>query len=294
MTGALIAAASGVGFGLFQSVNVRAARGVDPFVSTFIQLVIASAAMLVVTAAAGDLAELDGAPGWALVDFAIAGLLHFLAGWTLLNISQRRIGAARSSPLLTTVPVFGVAVAAVTLGQLPGVLGLAAIGVIVVGAWIVAARGAGPSGERTTPTDALPGLLCALCWAVSPVFTLRGLEHLNSPLLGVTVGLVASALAYGVALTLHRRTGAWTGFGGSALGIKALAGVLVAVATWGRWAALDFIDVGPVLALGLLSVPIVLFLAPRFAGRHLEHVDRRVWLGAGLVVGGSLLLIGAA
>lgn len=294
MTGVLIAAASGVGFGLFQSVNVRAARGVDPFVSTFLQLLVAAAVLLVVTAGAGELSALEGAPAWALLDFAVAGLLHFLAGWTLLNISQRRIGAARSSPLLTTVPVFGVAVAAVTLGQLPGALGLVAIAVMVAGAWIVAARGHPASGP-TRPADVLPGLLCALCWAVSPVFTLRGLEGLDSPLVGVTVGLVASALAYGLALLAHRRAGAWSGFGGSALGVKLLAGALVGAATWGRWAALDFTDVGPVLALNLLSVPIVLFLAPRFAGRHLEHVDRRVWLGAGLVVGGALLLlIGAA
>jgi len=72
-----------------------------------------------------------------------------------------------------------------------------------------------------------------------------------------------------------------------------ISGVLVALSIWGRWVALDLADVGVVLALNLLAVPTVLLLAPVVAGRHLEHVDPRIWLGAGLVVAGSLILIGA-
>ncbi|MDP9294754.1 MAG: hypothetical protein M3O90_10100, partial [Actinomycetota bacterium] len=55
--------------------------------------------------------------------------------------------------------------------------------------------------------------------------------------------------------------------------------------------ALDDETVGVVLALNLVSVPIVLFLAPLMVGRHLEHVTWRVWAGAVLVVAGSLALI---
>jgi hypothetical protein len=55
--------------------------------------------------------------------------------------------------------------------------------------------------------------------------------------------------------------------------------------------ALDLAAVGVVLALSLLAVPVVLLLAPVFIGGHLEQVSARVWLGAGLVVGGTLVLI---
>jgi hypothetical protein len=41
-------------------------------------------------------------------------------------------------------------------------------------------------------------------------------------------------------------------------------------------------------------VPVVLIGAPLVSGRHVEHVTARVWLGAALVVGGSLLLIAVA
>src|SRR5919107_3103729 len=144
MSGALLAAASGLGFGLFQTTNARAlrgSRGEDPFASTLVQISVAALALTAVSLATGELADALDAPLWALGDFALAGLLHFLAGWSLLNLSQQRIGAARTSPLLTTVPVFGVVIAVVTLGQVPGPVALVAIAVMVLGAWVVATRG---------------------------------------------------------------------------------------------------------------------------------------------------------
>ena len=48
-------------------------------------------------------------------------------------------------------------------------------------------------------------------------------------------------------------------------------GAIVALATWGRWVALDIEDVGVVLALSLLSVLAVLILAPLVGGRQSER-----------------------
>ena len=128
MTAALWAVASGVGFGLFQSLNRRALVDIeDPYVSTFINLVIATLALLGVALATEDVGRLLDAGAWPLIAFAAAGIMHFLLGWTFLNLSQRRIGAARTSPLLTMTPVFALAVAAIAVGQLPGLGALAAI-----------------------------------------------------------------------------------------------------------------------------------------------------------------------
>jgi drug/metabolite transporter (DMT)-like permease len=287
VTGALWAAASGVGFGLFQSLNRRAVRDIeDPYVSTFIQLVIAAVVLVGASLATEDLSRLADADAWSLIAFAAAGVVHFLLGWTFLNISQRRIGAARTSPLLTMSPVFGVVLAALTVGQLPSAVALAAIVPMVLGAYLVAG-----GGREARGADAVPGLACALMWAVSPVLTLEGLDGLDSPLLGVTLGMVASVAAYGVFL-VGRRTGLRVGaIDREAMTFKLVAGLLVALATWWRWLAIDGTPVAVVLALALLSVPVVLFVSPLLVGRHLEHVTRRVWAGAALVVGGSLVLI---
>lgn len=292
MSGALLAAASGLGFGLFQSVNVRALRATeDSYASTFVQVGVAALVLAAASIGAGQLDGVLDAPLWAIGDFALAGLLHFLAGWSLLNLSQQRIGAARTSPLLTTVPVFGIVIAAVTIGQLPGAIALTAIALMCAGAYVVAMRG---GLESPRVTDALPGLGCAFLWALSPVFILRGLEGFDSPVAGLTVGLIVSVALYAPLYALWRGgTRAWAAVKGSVGKLKLLAGVLVAVSTWWRWAALEDATVGAVLALNLLSVPVVLFLAPVIAGRHIERVTAGLWAGAALVVSGALILIAA-
>jgi drug/metabolite transporter (DMT)-like permease len=286
----VLAAASGVGFGLFQSVNVRALRGSeDSYASTFVQVGIAAVALAAVSLASGELSGVLDAPLWAIGDFALAGLLHFLAGWSLLNLSQHRIGAARTSPLLSTTPIFGVAIALATVGQVPGVITLLAIALMCLGAYLVATR-----GRREAPrfTDALPAFGCAFLWALSPIFIIKGLEGLDSPLVGLTIGLVVAVVASVPLYGLWRGAGpAWQAVTGATERLKVVAGVLVGLATWWRWAALEDAPVGVVLALNLVSVPIVLFLAPVVAGRHLERVTAGVWAGAGLVVGGALILV---
>jgi drug/metabolite transporter (DMT)-like permease len=288
VTGAQWAAASGILFGLFQSVNRRAVRDMDAYVSTFLQLAVAALVLAAASLTTQDLGRLGEATAWSLVAFALAGLVHFLAGWTFLNLSQKRIGAARTSPLLTLTPVFGLALAALTLGQLPSAVALAAIVPMIAGAYLVSS-----SGPAAGIRDARFGLACALMWALSPLLTVEGLDGLPSPLLGVTIGMLAAVIAYGALLAPRGRLRLRAVRRG-ALAVKLLAGVLVALATWWRWIALDDADVGVVLALNLVSVPIVLFLAPLLSGRQLEQVSGRVWGGAALVVAGSLALIGVA
>jgi drug/metabolite transporter (DMT)-like permease len=167
-------------------------------------------------------------------------------------------------------------------------------------------------------TASLFGLGTALCWAVSPILIRQGLRDLPSPLLGVTIGLVAATLAYGLALPLrglarrsrtrgarrrrllspqviearHRYVIAALGlrFTREALAWKLAAGGLVAVSTWARWSSVALVPVAVVLALGLLSVPTVLAAAPALVGRQAERVTAAVLAGSALVVAGALLI----
>jgi uncharacterized membrane protein len=120
----------------------------------------------------------------------------------------------------------------------------------------------------------------------------RGLEGFDSALAGLAVGLVVcvaaclAVFAVGGGGALNRQT-----IMGAGAILKLVAGLLVAVATWWRWAALEDVTVGGVLALSLLSVPVVLLLAPVISGRHLERVTVDIWAGAALVVVGALILV---
>jgi drug/metabolite transporter (DMT)-like permease len=289
VSGVLWATASGIGFGVFQSLNRRAIRGIeDPYVSTFLQLAVATAILVVASLVSEDLSQLGEASGEAIAIFAIAGVIHFVLGWLLLNVSQARIGASRTAPLITLTPLFGLGLAAVALGELPSAAALAAIAPIMLGAWLLATRG---GGDFTIERDSVYALGTAFMWALSAVLTVEALEGLDSPLLGVTLGLLAATAALGGALAARGSLGAIRSIARNTLALKLVAAVLVAFATWFRLLALGETDVGVVLATNLMGVPVTLVLAPVVVGRHLEQADARVWLGGALVVAGVLALI---
>ena len=289
MTGVLWATAAGIGFGLFQSVNRRALRDIeDPYVSTFLQLAVATGILVLASLLSEDLSQLGDASGEAIALFALVGVIHFVLGWLFLNVSQMRIGASRTAPLITLTPLFGVALAAVTLGELPSLGALVAIVPVVIGAWILAAGGAsGVAIER----DSIFAFGTAFMWALSAVLTVEALEGLDSPLLGVTIGLLAATATLGGVLAARGSLGTMRLIARNALGLKLLAAALVAFATWFRLLALDVTAVAVVLAANQVTVPITLLLAPIMVGRHLEQAGSRVWLGGALVVAGVLALI---
>ena len=143
MSGVIWATASGLGFALFQVVNARAVQRLDDaYLSTFFQLVSASVVLVVLSVATGELALLDDLTAWAIVSFTIAGAVHFFMGWTLLNVSQHRIGAARTAPLLATVPLWGIGIAAVVYGELPPTAAWIGIVAMVAGALTVSSPAA--------------------------------------------------------------------------------------------------------------------------------------------------------
>lgn len=297
MSGALWALAAGAGFGLFQSINREAVRGMDVYIATFVQLVVSSIVLIVISLVTEDVRLIFNASIVTILNFAAAGFLHFLIGWTFLNASQKKIGAARTSPLIGTTPLFAAIIAAVTLHEFPTWLELIGIGIIVFGVYFVSAQTAtstvGDNSRQRFSVDLRASwlaLAAAFCWSLSPIFIRYGLQGLDSPLLGVTVGVTASALGYAVVLLWQRER--WLGgpITNEAWTFKLIAGVLVGLSTWMRWVALDLAPVAVVLALTMISTPLVILLSPLISGRHLERVTSMLWMGTSLILSGALLL----
>jgi drug/metabolite transporter (DMT)-like permease len=282
----------------------------DVLVATFLQLFVSAIVLLLLTAAFIDRAVVQQLTVTAVANFSLAGILHFFIGWTFLNASQKLIGAARTSSLIGTIPIFGAFFAALTLAEVPTFLGLLFILLIVGGVYLVndakvhqvpvpAAAGRAVSlpmapvqeGKAIGMRSLRYGLAAAVCWSLSPTFIRYGLAEVDAPLLGVTVGIVASALGYALVLLVRRSQGLLGPVALDALAYKVVAAVLVALATWLRWVSLDLTTVAIALALSLFSVPVVNVLSPLVNGRDLERVTPQVWLGSGLIVAGSLFLI---
>ena len=292
MTGPALAAAAGLGFGVFQTLNRRAVGGMnDAYLATFLQLVTALAVLIVASLSTEDLALLGDATAISLFYFSLAGVIHFSLGWTLLNMSQMRIGAARTSPLLATTPVFGAVIAILILQEVPMAVVWLGVALVTAGALVVSLERVAEEGWGVPWRDTFPGIATAMAWAVSPILIKEGLEGLPSPLLGLTLGMVVAVLVYAIALPLRPSVEGPALGSRISLAFKLLAGIMVGLSVWARWAALDYTSIAVVLALGLLSVPIVLLLSPMLMGRHVERVTVQIWLGAALVVVGGLVLV---
>lgn len=290
MSGAAWAALSGVGFGCFQTLNGAANRGLTgAMLGTFLQLVVATVVLLVAALLTEDVSMIFEASPRVIAIFAAAGVIHFLIGWTTLNVSHARIGAARTSPLLATTPLFGLLIAAVSIGQVPTPLGYTGVALVISGAMLAMSRG--PGEHQDALRDAAFGLATAAAWAISSVLITEGLQDFASPLLGVTVGVLAATLCYGTFLLLVKPSRLRQRQESGAVRLKVLAGAVVALATWGRWLALEGAPVATVLALSLLSVPTVMALVAFLPGGQDEPITGQTLTGAGLVIFGCLLLL---
>jgi len=301
MLGEILASLAGVGFGIFQSMNRRAAFGIDTLRATFTVLFVSAIFLGVVSLVFEDLDLLWNAPMSAWVLFIIAGLIHFLLGWTLLNISQRRIGAARTGALIGTTPLFATILAAIMLGEWLKPMAVVGVIIVVVGVYFTTPKVNKStvttnlsSAEISSPTglrSALFGLATALCWAISPVFIRQALKGLPSPLLGVELGMIACALSYGILLLFQRNRPADGAPSRESLILLTIGGVISGAAIWARWAAIEITSVAIVTTLSLFSVVVVMILSPIIVGGKQEKPTARAIFGAIMIVIGSVVLV---
>jgi drug/metabolite transporter (DMT)-like permease len=239
-----------------------------------------------------DLFLLLQAPASVFINFGLAGLIHFFLGWTLLTISKKKVGAARTGALVGATPLFATLVAALAFDEFLSLPVLVGVVTVVAGVYFVSVAGKNETNPvRFSWRDSIFGLGVALCFSISPIFIRGGLDQMDSPLLGVTIGMALSAIAYGIILLLRREKLNLNQIPRESLYYQLAAGLFVGSSTWIRWLALSLAPVAVVLALGRLNVPIVIILSIFLVGQKEERVTGRVWLGATLVVAGSLLLI---
>ena len=295
ISGAFWAVFAGVGFGFFQAFNRKAGRGMgDAYRATFILLAVSALILVTASLAGEDVRLLKDLSLRAYLNFGLAGFVHFFLGWTFITISQVRIGAARTGALVGATPLFATIVGVLFFDEflsLPVFLGIA---IVLLGVYFVSWERASlraNNGRTLHWRDSVFGLATAVCFAASAIFIRAGLAELDSPLLGVTIGMVISAGAYGIGLLVRRRPSNTGTIERQAMVFQILAGIFVGFSTWMRWIALDMAPVGVVLSLGRLNIPVVLIVAPLIVGRQNEQVTPRVWSGAVLTIIGSLLLI---
>jgi drug/metabolite transporter, DME family len=278
-----------VAFGVTQTLNRKSNKVLGPYRTAFGLLVVVEVALLATVVFSGEINLISSAPLWSLTSFSIATLFHFGAGWTLLAMSQQRVGVARTGALVSAAPLIGTIAAALLLDEPLGLLTVLGVLVVVGGVALL-------SLSSNAPVDGSPGrgvpwhaLTVAVLWGLSPILVRKGLEGLPYPILGLTIGLGLTVAIYGLGLTL---TGRWgPGFPSRGLLWVFLGGLTGALAISAQWISFNLTTIAIALSLQQTAVLVVVVLAPIMFREPIERLSIPLLFGTAAVLAGTTLVV---
>ena len=310
-------------FGFSQLASRKGLTGIAVDQGTFIMIVVSTGLMAIPFFWLGGPALVRQASLIGLAYFVLAGLIHFVGGFTLMNTSISRIGAARTGSLIATTPLFATFLAALTLKELVTVPLIIGVVVVIVGVRVIGSGrptqtkaaqstqktaaetqmaapeetrlgivAGGSSGMFGLSGESFFGLLAALSWGFSPVLIKKGLESLPSPIIGLTLAMASAGVMHAIILGMRGRLRpVLSSLGQSAALWQTGAGALVGLGTLCRWIALSFTTAAMVTTLSRASLLITVGLGGVLLGRELEPVNSRIRWGATLIVMGSIIVV---
>jgi DME family drug/metabolite transporter len=226
----------------------------------------------------------------ALPYFVVAGLFSpALVRW-LYFISLERIGASVSSSVLATGPAFTAIVALVLLNE--KITPQIALGIMVIIAGIVIFERKMHNGAQVggrAGKDLLFPLFSALFLSFAIVSRKLGLNILDSPLFGVTIGFGTSLVIYLIACLAFKKLRSSLLIKKEDLPCFCAAGISLTAAWLTMFYALSFGDAVIVTPLSSLHPLFVLVLGYFFLGK-VERITPGIVAGVCAVVAGVLLI----
>ena len=286
MTGTSWALVAAICFGFGQLLNRKSNQLIDAYRTTFGLLVVVETLLITRALLTGDLGLLATAPLASLVAFVVATLIHFVGAWTLLALSQQRIGVARTGALVAASPLVGTLLAAAFLDE-PLTWGIA-VGVTLAagGVALISMSGRSDDGGWARPWFALG---VALLWGTSPLLIRLGLRGFDQPVLGLTAGLVVCVVVYAIALSVSR---AWRRpLPGAALGWISLGGAVSTLAISAQWLSFGLTTIAVSITIQQLSTLVVVAMVPLLFHEPFERLNVRFLIGTAAMLGGTAIVV---
>jgi uncharacterized membrane protein len=191
---------------LISGTTIIMKKGIERTNPTSAMLVVTLSGTLVLLAISLPLVQLTHLKSKAFLLFILAGVLSpALVRW-LYFISLDRIGPSMSSSIVSTGPAFTAIIAAVFLNEKLTVsvsLGI----LLIIGGIITFERDIGASGKFAVghKKDLIFALLSAIIVGLAIVIRKMGLNILDEPLFGVTVGFTTSLVFYAMLCLVFKR-----------------------------------------------------------------------------------------
>ncbi len=285
--GVIWALVSALGFGLTQVMNRKSNLLTDAFRTAFGLLVFVELILIARMLITGDFRLLADAPMSSLFFFAGSASIHYGLGWTLLALSQQKIGVARTGALVSAAPIVGVLLAVPVLGESLSLLTFVGVLAVVTGVILISLSRSPGGAAWTRPWLAL---MVASLWGTSPMLIRKGLEGLDEPVLGLTVGLGAALILHAIGLTvaglwkwptIPRETYKWMMLGGltGAIGIGA------------QWVSFGLTTIAIAITVQQLATLVIVGLAPVVFDAKFEKLTRPLIIGTLSMLGGSAIVV---
>lgn len=278
-----------LGFGFTQTFIRKSNLLVGATRATFGLLLSVEVVLVTRTLVVGDYRRLTGVPLRYPAFFVAAVLIHHILGWTLLTLSQRQIGVARTGAVASTSPLVGALLAAVFLNEALTVWTLLGVALSMTGVALVSTSRPAEDG-RSRWVFPLFGLAVAMCWGTSPMLIRKGLVGIDAPLVGLTLGLGVALTVHAIGMTL---TGSWRRetWDRRALPWMALAGFTGALGIGAQWVAFGLTTIAIAITVQQLAALVVVALAPLMFDATFEQVNLRLLSGTVAMLAGSAVVV---
>jgi len=287
--GVIWALVAALGFGFTQIMNRKANLLVDAFRTAFGMLVAVELILIARLIAAGELGLVTDAPIGSLAYFSGSAVIHYIGGWTLLALSQQTVGVARTGALVAAAPIVAALLAVPVLGESLTVLTFVGVASTVGGVALISMSRGDAKQRWSRPWYAL---LVAASWGTSPIFIRKGLEGLDEPLFGLTVGLAVALVVHAAGLTVaglwqrpppRRAVYRWMLAGGvtGAIGISA------------QWVSFSRTTIAISITVQQLATLVVVGMAPIVFDAKYERLTRSLATGTLAMITGAVIVVWA-
>jgi transporter family protein len=234
--------------------------------------------------------------GTGLLLFASAGLLApGITRWAA-TVSIHRFGPSITVPITQgTRPLFGLAAAAIILGETLTVNRVVGALSIVAGGWRLSTSEEEETGKarrrfprrKLRPGFVLP-VLAGIAFAASDILVKSALNRMSEPIFGAMIGMTVATFVWVTpSLSLPRLRGKLTA--GNKSWWFVLSGVLQGLGFFGLYSALQRGDVSLVAPI-LAAQPLAVFLLSRLFIRHLEGLNPGTVIAGCLIVAGTIIV----
>lgn len=271
-------------------VLVRKAGNVNQFVGVLYTLAVAPPILACFAVINGDAFRTYNYNLWAIGNLALSGIIFLSLGRIFAYTSINMIGASRASQLTSTQVVFAAVLSVAFLREQMTIFLAAGTGTIFLGELLISFSN--PSGTRAIPGElfrkgVLIGLTGGFLWGSGQLFAMVGARALGSSTMG---SLTSYLFAMVVQLMLAVSSGNRSFVLGKREALFMLAsGTLSTLAVLSQYTALfsaSVVSVSPIVN----TSPLIALALSQLLMSHVELINRKVLLGAILVVFGAILV----